>query len=543
MLCPVFSYKDVSISFRSRAGLVPVVRNLDLDVRAGEILGLVGRSGSGKSLTASAIAGMLPAGAVCTGDVQLAGRPVAAARRELGRRAPENFASMIFQNPMVSFSPYATIGRQLCDVIVRHRTCTRREAREKANGLLARVLLPDPKGQLAKYPHELSGGQLQRVVIAMAIACQPKGLIADEPTTALDVTVQHQIIDLLGRVAADENLSILFISHNLNVVANLSHRIAVMEQGRLVEVGATETIMTRPQHPYTRALLGATPQFRPAEKTPAPTEGRPLITVQNVSKVYKTGTQAIFANQNITLQIDTGESVGLVGESGSGKSTLGHMILQLSNPTSGELFYKSKNLRQKHTAQLFRQSVGVVFQNPYSSLNPRMRVRDIIAEPLQIAGKTPRATQDQRVCEALQLVDLDDTALLRFPEAFSGGQRQRIAIARALVTRPEFLVLDEPTSALDVSVQDQILQLLIQLQADFRMSYLFISHDLAVVRQLCDRVYIMKQGQIVESGPVENVFSSPQNHYTRHLIEAIPQYSPPQQGPRRSGETQKGQRP
>lgn len=526
-------FQDVAVSFHTDDGDRHIVRDINLAVRPGEILGVVGESGSGKSLTSLTVIGMLPPGGYHQGTVLVNGEPVGLARDQLTGNVPKNFTAMIFQNPMVSFNPYFTIGKQMSDVITRHFGGTVSAAYDVALSYLKQVLMPEPEASLYKYPHEFSGGQLQRIMIAMALATKPAVLIGDEPTTALDVTVQKEIVELLGQVARDNGIAVIFVSHDLNVVGNLCDRIAVMRKGVIVEEGRTEQIMVHPAHEYTQKLLAATPKFEEAERIEAEGNSTPLIDVRKVSKIYHVAGKEIYANRDISFAIKPGECLGIVGESGSGKSTVSNIILGLTQASSGEIFYKGQDLATASRAQVnaFQSKLGVVFQNPYSSLNPRMSIERIIAEPLVIQGQLSAAQIREKVLWAAQKVEIDPAVLVRTPGAFSGGQRQRFAIARAIISEPEFLILDEPTSALDVSVQAQVLALLKDLQTRLALTFLFISHDLAVVRQLCDRVLVMRRGEVVEQGQSEEIFLNPQTEYTAQLIAAIPQYQPGTESP------------
>ncbi|AHM04060.1 peptide/opine/nickel uptake family ABC transporter, ATP-binding protein [Roseibacterium elongatum DSM 19469] len=501
----------------------PILHDLSLDIAPGEIFGLVGESGSGKSMTALALMGLLPTGAETTGRANLDGTDLLALSEAALCRLRGNEIGMIFQEPMTALNPVQTIGAQVAETLLIHGTESRAEARAIARDRLDRVGLKHIP--MDRYPHELSGGQRQRVCIAAAIALHPRLLIADEPTTALDVTTQAQILDLLRDIVADEGMSLLLITHDLAVVADMADRIAVMQKGEIVETGPTETVLTRQDHPYTRALFAASshqPQ-RAAHPDPAP-----LLAVENVTRSYPGPRQGfrsgppLHAVDGVSFALHQGESLGLVGESGCGKSTLTRAILGL-DPIQGGAIRLNGTPVNPQMPRAARADIQVVFQDPYGSFNPRWRVERLIAEPFHLLPDPPRGTQRRdRVAEALSAVHLSPDDMHKYPHEFSGGQRQRIAIARALITRPKLLVLDEAVSALDVSVRARILDLLAELQDAFHLSYLFISHDLTVVRAITDRVMVMQAGKIVEEGATEAVFSRPRHAYTQTLLRAAP---------------------
>ncbi|MGY6634180.1 MAG: ABC transporter ATP-binding protein [Alkalilacustris sp.] len=523
----------------------PILRDVSLRLDAGRTLGVVGESGSGKSLTALATMGLLPAGARATGAIRLDGRnllgtPEPALCRLRGARI-----GMIFQEPMTALNPLQRIGDQVAETLVIHGQARRAEARAIAMDRLARVGLSPDRVPPGRFPHELSGGQRQRVCIAMAVALRPALLIADEPTTALDVTTQAQILDLLGRLVAEDDMALMLITHDLAVVAGIADRVAVMQSGRVVEEDDTERLFRAMRHPYTRQLFAAS-DHRPARRPQPP--GAPLLRVAQVCRDYALPRRrpwqprpTLRAVDGVSLEVRAGESVGLVGESGCGKSTLTRAILGLEPVQSGAIHLEGQPVGPGMPPTL-RARVQVVFQDPYGSFNPRHRVARAVAEPFHLAAHPPTgAARRAAVAEALEAVGLSADDMDRYPHEFSGGQRQRLAIARALILRPRLIVLDEAVSALDVSVRARILDLLADLQARFGLSYLFISHDLAVVRAITDRVAVMRAGRIVEEGPTETVFAAPTHPYTRALLAAtprIPAHWTPEgvpQGPPRTG--------
>ena len=512
----------------------PILREVSLDIAPGQVTGLVGESGSGKSMTALAIMGLLPRGSTVSGHAWLEeGDVLAKSEREMCRLRG-NRVGMIFQEPMTALNPVKTIGDQVAETLVIHGKASRREALDVARARLARVGLPEDRFPLSRYPHELSGGQRQRVCIAMAVALNPELLIADEPTTALDVTTQAQILDLLKGLVEEEGMSLLLITHDLAVVAGMAQHVAVMQEGRIVEQGPTERLFRAMQHPYTRALFAAS-SHQPARETQ--TEAVPLLEVEDAVRTYRTQRVGLFgrtgtfrAVDGVSLRIDRGESLGLVGESGCGKSTLTRAILGLDALQGGRVRLGGQAIHAgPHLDPGIRRRMQVVFQDPYGSFNPRWRVDHLVAEPFHLMQPRPSDTR-ARVAAALADVGLGPEAMDRYIHEFSGGQRQRIAIARALITNPDLIVLDEAVSALDVRVRAQILDLLASLQAEHGLAYLFISHDLSVVRAITDRVLVMQAGRIVEQGPTERVFAQPDHPYTRSLLEATPRIPAAWQG-------------
>ncbi len=513
---------------------VPILRDISLDIAPGKVTGLVGESGSGKSMTALAMMGLLPRGASVSGHAWLdEGDVLAKSEREMCSLRG-NRVGMIFQEPMTALNPVKTIGDQVAETLVIHGRASRREALDVARARLARVGLPEDRFPLNRFPHELSGGQRQRVCIAMAVALNPELLIADEPTTALDVTTQAQILDLLRGLVAEEGMSLLLITHDLAVVAGMASHVAVMQQGRIVEQGATETLFRTMAHPYTRKLFAAS-SHQPARV--AQSEDIPLLEVRDAVRDYRTSRIGLFgrtgrfrAVDGVSLTLNRGESLGLVGESGCGKSTLTRAILGLDALQAGSIRLDGQEIHAgPHLDPGIRRRMQVVFQDPYGSFNPRWKVERLVAEPFHLMEARPRDMR-ARVATALADVGIEPAAMDRYIHEFSGGQRQRIAIARALITNPDLIVLDEAVSALDVSIRAQILDLLAALQAEHGLTYLFISHDLSVVRASTDRVLVMKSGQIVEQGPTEAVFSAPDHPYTRSLIAATPRIPADWQG-------------
>jgi peptide/nickel transport system ATP-binding protein len=501
----------------------PILRAVTLDIAPGEIVGLVGESGSGKSMSALALMGLLPRGARATGAARLDGTDLLALTEPQLCRLRGNEIAMIFQEPMTALNPVQTIGDQVAETLAIHGKATGADARRITRDRLDRVGLPHVA--LDRFPHELSGGQRQRVCIAAAIALHPRLLIADEPTTALDVTTQAQILDLLRDLVAEDGMSLLLITHDLAVVADMAARIAVMRHGEIVESGPTTRVLAEQRHPYTRALFTASSH---APNRAARTAPEPLLTVDNMRRSYPGPKQGfrrappVEAVKGVSFQLHRGESLGLVGESGCGKSTLTRAILGLDPVQGGDIRLFGRSIVPQMPAAL-RSGIQVVFQDPYGSFNPRWRVERLVAEPFHLMSHPPMGEDRRmRVAEALRSVHLSPDDMEKYPHEFSGGQRQRIAIARALITRPEILVLDEAVSALDVSVRARILDLLAELQAEFGLSYLFISHDLTVVRAITDRVLVMQAGEIVEEGPTDAVFDAPAHPYTRQLLSAAP---------------------
>ena len=527
---PILSVSGLSIAFRGKGGETPfVTQDVNLELRSGETLALVGESGSGKSITALSILKLLPKNAVY-GDggniTYRGGKNLLAADEKSLRAVRGNKIAMIFQEPMTSLNPLHTIGKQIGESLSIHTTLNRKEAQARILELLDLVGLGALKDRLSAYPHELSGGQRQRVMIAMALACEPDILIADEPTTALDVTVQAQILALLKDLQTRLGMAILLITHDLTIVRQVAHRTAVMEKGRVVEAGRTADLFNNPQHDYTRKLINAEPS---GNVKAIDQKAKEILSVKNLRLWFPKAknffgkiTEHVHAVNDVSLHVRSGETLGIVGESGSGKSTLGFSILRLLRPEGSIVFMGNEiaALKEKQVKPL-RADMQIVFQDPFGSLSPRMSVGDIIAEGLSVHHPgLSRKEQEQRVIEAMKKVYLDPDARHRFPHEFSGGQRQRISIARALILRPKMIVMDEPTSALDMSVQAEIVNLLRDLQEKEGLSYIFISHDLRVVKALSHRVIVMKDGDIVEQGDTLDIFHNPQTDYTKRLIAA-----------------------
>ena len=523
---PILESRGLHVRFSTPTGEVHAVRGVDLQVRAGETIAIVGESGSGKSQLMMATMGLLAQNGRTEGSVrfrgqELLGLPARALNRYRGEKL-----SMIFQEPMTSLDPLYTIGRQIAEPLVYHKGISRAQARPRVLELLKLVGIPEPERRLDCYPHELSGGQRQRTMIAMALANGPEILIADEPTTALDVTIQAQILDLLAELQRRLGMAIVFITHDLGIVRDFAERVYVMQEGRVVEAGPTGGILARPEHAYTRMLLAAEPEGR---KPPVPAAEPLLLEGRDLKVVFRLGgdwlsrdKHEIRAVDGIDVSLREGQTLGVVGESGSGKSTLGRALLRLL-PSQGAIRYKGRDLQGQDRAALrpLRRELQLVFQDPFGSLSPRMTVGQIVTEGLLVHEPELSAKErDRRAARALEEVQLDPLMRNRFPHEFSGGQRQRIAIARAMILKPKLVVLDEPTSALDRSVQKQILALLRELQAANGLTYIFISHDLAVVRAMADEVLVMKDGRVVEQGVTEAIYERAHESYTRALIAA-----------------------
>jgi peptide/nickel transport system ATP-binding protein len=522
--------RNIGVTFTVDGGQIEAVKDVSFTLRKGQTIALVGESGSGKSVTARAIMKLLTKRAKVSEKTEIlyAGRDMAHLSDREMRKLRGNRLTMIFQEPMSSLNPVYTIGAQLAEVLRIHQKISKPDALKRAVELLAEVQIPDPEARVQQYPHQLSGGQRQRVMIAMALANNPDVLIADEPTTALDVTVQAEILNLIKALKEKNGMAVILITHDLTVVRQFADHVYVMQHGLVREEGPTEQVFTNPQNPYTKRLLGSEPKGRAnlLEGSPETVlEGRDVRVTYTLRKggAFRGTFNDLQAVDGLSLNLKRGETLGLVGESGSGKTTFGQALLRLNKLTGGEVEFLGNRLDGLDRAGMkpYRQRMQIVFQDPFSSLNPRMSVRQIIEEGLIVNG-IGRDHKDrvERVRQALRDAGLPDTILSRFPHEFSGGQRQRLAIARAVALEPEFILLDEPTSALDLSVQAQIIDLLRKLQRDKGLSYLFISHDLKVIRALCHRVIVMKDGKIVEQGPVANVLENPQTDYTRRLVRA-----------------------
>lgn len=565
--------RNLSVSFFTRAGMIRAIEDVSFSVQKGQTLGIVGESGSGKSVTSLAIMGLLPSppakierGEIFFSSPSLGRVNLLTLSEKQLRHLRGNEMAMIFQEPMTSLNPVFTCGDQVVEAIRLHQKVSSKEARERALALFEEVRLPDPPRIFSSYPHQLSGGQKQRVMIAMAISCNPHLLIADEPTTALDVTVQKTILELLQDLQARHGMSLIFISHDLGVIGEICDRVLVMYRGRIVEEGAVQSIFANPRDPYTRGLIACRPpldrrlrrlptlsdflknpdkltveealqtetvseaDYRARQNTFA--QKPPFLEVQNLC-VHFPVKKGLFgrvvghvkAVDQVSFTVYPGETVGLVGESGSGKTTTGRAILRLVEPTSGRIIFNSQDITTIPQDKLrpLRRYMQIIFQDPYSSLNPRLTVGSALIEPMLFHKlvRTPKEAQERAIA-LLEQVGLEADHFYRYPHEFSGGQRQRIAIARALAVEPQFIICDESVSALDVSVQAQVLNLLLDLQEKYHISYIFISHDLSVVKFMSDRLLVMNQGQVVESGYSEDIYRSPQHPYTQKLIDAIP---------------------
>ncbi|MER5197587.1 ABC transporter ATP-binding protein [Streptomyces sp. NPDC002884] len=538
--------RGLSVSYRTRGGTVRAVRGVDLDVWPGQVTAVVGESGSGKSTTAHAITRLLAAnGGIDAGTVRFGRHDLTAlSEREL-RTVRGAQIGLVPQDPTVSLNPVKRIGEQVAEVLRIHGLATRRSAPSAAIAILDQAGLPDAATRARQYPHELSGGMRQRALIAVAIAAKPRLIIADEPTSALDVTVQRVILDHLQHLTEESGTAVLLVTHDLGVAADRAQRLVVMSEGRVVEAGPTRDVLENPQHAYTRRLLASAPSLTtarprataavttaavttPAVTTPAPDEA-PLVEARNLVKEFRLPAAAgaartLRAVDDVSLTLHRGRTLALVGESGSGKSTTARLVLRLVDPTSGSVLFDGADVTTARGAgaRQLRRRAQLVYQNPYASLDPRFSIGEVITEPLRAFRVGDRASRLARARELLDRVALPGATLDRRPAELSGGQRQRVAIARALALSPDLVVCDEPVSALDVSVQAQVLDLLAELQADTGVAYLFISHDLAVVRQIAHQVAVMRSGRIVETGTAEDLFTHPRHEYTRELLAAIP---------------------
>ena len=525
---PLLSVRDLSVAFSQGGKVSTAVDRISFDIAKGETVALVGESGSGKSVSALSVLKLLPYPAAShpTGQILLDGSDLLALSEKELRKVRGNRITMIFQEPMTSLNPLHTIEQQIVEILSLHRGMRERQARERTLELLKEVGIRDPEKRLGAYPHQLSGGQRQRVMIAMALANEPELLIADEPTTALDVTVQAQILELLAKLKERKGMSMLFITHDLGIVRKVADRVCVMTKGKIVESGPTKEIFDNPQHEYTRHLLAAEPKGKP----PVADETARTVMAGKDVKVWFPIKQGFFrrvvdhvkAVDGIDVTVRAGQTLGVVGESGSGKTTLGLALARMIS-SQGRISFDGRDINELSFAQMrpLRRELQIVFQDPFGSLSPRMSVSEIIEEGLKIHEPALSAEdRDGRVVGVLNEVGLDPQTRFRYPHEFSGGQRQRIAIARAMVLKPKFVMLDEPTSALDMSVQAQVVDLLRDLQKKHDLAYLFISHDLKVVRALANDVIVMRNGQIVEHGPSQQIFESPQTDYTKALISA-----------------------
>jgi peptide/nickel transport system ATP-binding protein len=556
----VLEIKNLSLSFRTNHEVIQVLNNISFSLEKGKTLGVVGESGSGKSLTAMSILRLLPKNAIVSdGEILFSDNDYNVDLLKLSEKellkVRGNRISMIFQEPMTSLNPSMRCGLQVEEIILNHLDCDKKETKKRVLDLFDEVKLPEPNRIYQSYPHEISGGQKQRVMIAMAIAINPMILIADEPSTALDVTVQKSIIDLLKELQRKHGISILFITHDFGVISQIADDILVMYKGEIVEKGQKNKILAFPDHPYTKGLLKCRPsnnlkQSRlitindflnnsTSEKTSEAElisvknkEAAPILEVKGVSKYYglRKGVFGKIVKNNVALKnvnfyVKQGETLGLVGESGCGKTTLGRTIVQLIKSTSGDIYFKGAALNNLSKKQLkdFRKKVQIIFQDPYSSLNPKKTIGNLILEPLKVHKIGKSNERKQMVVDLLDKVKLERSSYNKYPHEFSGGQRQRVVIARALILNPEFIICDESVSALDVSIQAEILNLLNDLKNEFGLTYIFISHDLSVVRYMSDRIMVMKDGELVEINEADEIYSSPASEYTKKLIDSIPE--------------------
>ncbi|NRT13043.1 ABC transporter ATP-binding protein [Flavobacterium sp. 14A] len=556
---PLLSVQELAISFKKEGSYTAVIHEINYDLHQNEILGIVGESGSGKSVSSLAIMGLLPKviSKVTHGKIIFAGKSIEELAEGDLQALRGNDIAMIFQEPMSSLNPSLKCGFQVQEILLQHTSLSKSASKNETLSLFEKVKLPNPEVIFDKYPHEISGGQKQRVMIAMAIACKPKLLIADEPTTALDVTVQKEIIQLLKDIQQETGMSIIFISHDLSLVSDIAHRVLVMYKGAIVEQGAVQQIFKNPQHNYTKALIASRPSLdvrlkrlptiqdflsntiNTATVSPADRAAfhdklyaqAPLLEVVNVDKEYfstagffgkKTGFKAV---NNVSFKLYEGETLGLVGESGCGKSTLGNAILQLDKATAGQIIYRGVDITtlDKKAIKKLRKEIQIIFQDPYSSLNPRIPVGPAIMEPMKVHGLHKNDKERKaKTIEILERVGLTAAVFNRYPHEFSGGQRQRIGIARTIALQPKLIVCDESVSALDISVQAQVLNLLNELKENFGFTYVFISHDLAVVKYMSDQVLVMNKGEIEEIADADVLYANPQREYTKKLINAIP---------------------
>ncbi|MBK1689888.1 ABC transporter ATP-binding protein [Rubrivivax gelatinosus] len=548
-MTPLLSIQDLKVEFRMGQGQrAQAVKGISFDVPENTTVALVGESGSGKSVTAMSVLNLLPENAERSGRILWRGRDLLKSSLSELQALRGKEIACVFQDPMSSLNPVFNVGQQLAEPLMRHLGLTRRQAWARAEELLGEVGIPEPKRRLQAYPHEMSGGQQQRVMIAMALACEPKLLIADEPTTALDVTIQRQVLELLGKLRERHRMSLLFISHDLGVVGEIADRVVVMRHGAIRESGPVAQIFAAPQDAYTKALLACRPALdtnpgrlmviddhiagrgAAAAAQAKDPEAPVVLEVRSLAKSFWLkeglfGKREFKAVRDVNFKLRRGHTLGVVGESGSGKTTMGLTLLRLHEPTGGEVIFDGKNLLKlsDRERQLMRRRIQIVFQNPYASLNPRFTIGQALIEPMTIHGiGADTAEREQRARTLLEKVGLDGRAFGKYPHEFSGGQRQRVAIARCLTLEPEVLVLDEAVSALDVSVQAQVLNLLKDLQDELGLAYVFISHDLSVVRFISDEVMVMKDGQVVEQASAEQILLAPQQDYTKRLLAAIP---------------------
>ena len=564
----ILRVENLSVEFKTDEGTVHAVKNISFSIPRGKTVGLVGESGSGKSVSSLAIMRLIPnpPGRITSGKIMLEGQDLLKLSEGQMRQVRGNRVSMIFQEPMTSLNPVFTVGDQICETLMLHQKLDKKAAMAKAEDLLTQVGIPNPKQRISSYPHEMSGGQRQRVMIAMAIACEPELLIADEPTTALDVTIQKQILELLADLQKKYKMSILFITHDLGVIADIADEVVVMYRGDIVENEKSQQLFANPKHPYTKGLLACRPHLdRNPHRLPVVSDfmtsdgiERPfdmssltiakvaralgeqahpvVLEINNLKKYFplKKGflggvKEWVRAVDDVTLKVRRGRTLGLVGESGCGKTTLGRTVLRLVEPTEGAISYNGTDITKldKEAMRNMRRKMQIIFQDPYASLNPRMTVGAALTEPMVIhsLGSGKRERMDMAAA-LMKRVGLDPIMLNRYPHEFSGGQRQRICIARALAVKPEFIICDESVSALDVSIQAQILNLLLDLQDEFNLTYVFISHDLAVVKFISDEIAVMYNGKVVEMNDAISIYENPQHEYTKKLLSAIPKGIP-----------------
>jgi len=528
---PLLEISNLSISFQVRKAEFSAVKNLNLSIKENQIVGLVGESGSGKSVTAMSIMRLLPepkASYSNESSILFDGTEILSADPTTLRKIRGNKISMIFQEPMTSLNPYHRVGDQIVESILLHKAQSKSEAMHEAKNLMTLVEIPEVDRRFASYPHELSGGQRQRIMIAMALANKPKLLIADEPTTALDVTIQAQILDLMTKLKDEVGMSILFITHDLGLIEKFSDSITVMQKGVVVEQGDTKSVFLNPRHEYTQKLINSEPSPK-QETLPEKTH---FITVKDLNIFYPLPNKTFFKKdffhsvKDVNFSIPKNSTIGLVGESGSGKSTLGKALAGLIN-YQGSVIYDGQDISQLNSkeSKLIKKDIQIVFQDPYGSLSPRMTVGEIVGEGLDVHFNLNKKQKDERIADCLKAVEINPDDRFKYPHEFSGGQRQRVAIARSLILNPSFMILDEPTSALDRSIQIQVIELLKNIQTEYELTYLFISHDLKVVRSMSDYIFVMQNGLIVESGPANQVFSSPEEEYTDKLLNAALRYS------------------
>jgi len=546
---------NLSVDYKMRRETVYAAKNVNIDVNKGEILGLVGESGSGKSTVGNAIINLIDEpGRVSNGSIVLDGIDIHADPENIVKYRGKKIG-LIFQDPQTSLNPILTIGEQLIETIQTHLSLSAEEAKNKAINLLKEVGIKDADTRIDNYPHQFSGGMRQRVVISLALCCEPELLIADEPTTALDVSIQSQILDLIKRLTKERNLAVILITHDMGVISETTDRVAVMKNGDLVEIGPTKQVLTKPKEIYTKSLVSSVPPtnkkierfiiIEKENKIQSETNikilnrwekkelrNKDLVQVKNLSKTFddsfftESSKNSVMAVNDVSFNIKEGQSFGLVGESGSGKSTIAKMIVNLFRPSSGEIYFNDvciTKIKNNKEMMKFRKQIQMIFQDPYSSLNGRLKVKDIVSEPIKLHNPSISSKDlNDYIYDLLESVELTQQSADRYPHEFSGGQRQRISIARALATQPRLLVCDEPTSALDVSIQAQILNLLKDLQEQLNLTILFISHDLPVVRQMCDRIAVLKNGKLCENSMTEELFKNPNHEYTKELLTLMP---------------------